>query len=177
MTLGMSIASVEDARTFLTGETVPANLSRLKRGDRLAWADSKRAVVRVGYRKSALDFKDAAKDLVNSNPKLWGAYRTLRDATGAPDRYLFYALARGLASRARLGGPERGIVVEPQDWLPDEIEVETTRVTRLGNYYPPSGGGEDYEDGGLTDVRCVVLVKAKGVHPLLISGDLRRKGL
>ena len=92
------------------------------------------------------------------------------------------------------GGNVRGVLIE--DWasegpettirkidlnspcpvrVGEVFEVESTRCVRLGERYPPSGSGEDYEDGGLTQPRTVVLVRLRGSRTEVISGDLARE--
>lgn len=163
---------LDEPPLFLTAAEVPPNLLRLKAGDRVRWADgaTPRRVVRVGYRKSACDYlPDADRALRDADA--WAAARRLL-ALGMRDRDLRYALARGLAQRDRLGGPERGLHVRDATWLDREMTVTATRVVRLGTYYPPSGGGEDHEDGGLADARSVVLVSVGCAE--VVSGDLVR---
>lgn len=95
-------------------------------------------------------------------------------------RDLIQALARGLAHRAGLGGPERGVWVEP---IPEDkagrigVVVGAPRQVRVGRYYPPRGAGEDYENGGLTGARTVTVWDVRlgdgGVWKML-AGDLVR---
>lgn len=170
-------------RTFLTAQEVPQNLLRLKRGDVLRWTRPPRVVERVGYRKTAADFLDDAESLLRGEEGR-AAVLALRRALYGPSASRFdpapkdldWYVARRLAARDRLGGPERGLVVRDPAYLVDyadtPVEVHGTRVVRLGVYYPPSGGGEDYEDGGLEHPRSVVLVLSDIGE--VISGDLRR---
>jgi hypothetical protein len=163
--------------SFLTAADVPPNLLRLQPGDVLHWTREVRTVERVGYRKTAADFITEADDLLDSNEgrritlalaKLLGTQVSLR---------LEWSAARALASKAGMGGPERGLHVREPFMYPGIYEatpvvVHSTRIVRLGRYYPPSGGGEDYESGGITNVRSVVLVSCDFGE--VISGDLAR---
>ena len=166
---------------FLTAAEVPENLLRLKPGDKLQWHTPRR-VIRVGYRKSAQDYMDEAKKRLNS-PASRSALLTLTINLGLPPAGLDlqHPVARALAAKDGLGGPERGIWVQPRiapEGEPEPLDlapitVKSTYCVRLGTYYPPGGSGEDYEDGGLSSPRTVVLVVST-CGTTFISGDLRR---
>lgn len=158
---------------FLAASDVPENLLRLRRGDAVRFREGapRRRVHRVGYRKSAMAYLPEAEALLSwDGGELHQAEQLLR-AHGVKHDSLRYVLARGLAARAKLGGPERGVHVLP---CPDPgvMEVISTRRARLGTYYPPSGRGEDYEDGGLSGVRALVVVETYDGE--FVSGDLER---
>ena len=169
--------------SFLTASDVPANLLRLKVGDVLRWVGEARTVERVGYRKTAADYLDEAMRRLKEDPNgrraalllralIFGSASTFDPAPRELDWYL----ARRLASADRLGGPDRGILMNTTpyalDYSATPVVVLGTRTVRLGRYFPPIGGGEDYEDGGLANVRSVVLVQS-GIGEV-ISGDLVR---
>jgi hypothetical protein len=168
---------------FLIAPEVPPNLLRLRVGDVLRWVGSVRLVTGVGYRKTAADYLDEARHRLNVDKNARQAALLLRAvihgsaSTFDPTpRDLDWWLARRLAAADRLGGPERGLHVVESPYLLDyrdtPVKVLDTRVVRLGTYYPPSGGGDDYESGGLSGPRSVVLVSSDIGE--VISGDLAR---
>ena len=167
-----TIASLES--TFLTAADVPPNLKGLHEGDFVRWGNdaTPRVVTRVGYRKTATDYRDdATRALATVEGRL--AMNGLRAMAGGPVRTkdVVFAIARAMCARDHCGGPERGLVVEPRD---DRrvMRVAGTRIVHIGDYYPPRGSGEDYEDGGLNNRRAIVLVRTGRGE--VISGDLVR---
>lgn len=176
----MRIHSLETP-SFLTAPEVPHNLLRLKPGDRVLFHGPPRKVGRVGYRLTSKDFEAEARRLLDL-PEARQALYNLAQALGVAHLDVEHAAARALAGKARLGGPERGIWTEPCRWLDGEtMTVLSTRCVRLGTYYPGSGGWShgpdgseyDYESGGLSSPRTVVLVLLEE-GPEVISGDLVR---
>lgn len=178
--------------TFLTAGEVPPNLLRLQPGERVRILRP-RSVLKVGYRKSAADFVHAeavsaisgvrAEILALERALLRAAYpsETAAASIWYPQSRLHleydklqWVIARALARREHLGGPERGIHMATWDQHPAELSVESTRTVQLGTYYPPSGSGEDFDSGGLSDRRSVVLVRLGPVGVEVLSGDLER---
>ncbi len=180
--------------TFLTGEEIPPNLLRLKPGDVVAWNREPRRVERVGYRLSAGDFTDEAWQLLKKDPAVIQARKALCQALGVSHLRLQSEVAYALAAEAGLGGPERGIHVDPcgtvghGEYVQDDdgnetyhMKVQSTRIVKVGTYYAPQsygdGGLYEYDDyehipGGLENMRPVVLVELDdGVE--VLSGDLR----
>lgn len=184
----MSEIHTPNAPIFLTAAEVPPNVLRLQPGEQVRVLRVRR-VVRVGYRLSAKDFLPEAKRLLNT-PASHAARLTLCVTVGVENIHgLTYAVARALAAKAGLGGPDRGIHVREDTGanaldvvypgaaygIGEVTYVESTRRVILGRYYPPSGGGEDYEEGGLAKPRTIVLVSLLGGGEVL-SGDLERTG-
>jgi hypothetical protein len=103
----------------------------------------------------------------------YDARRLLSDVIAAPVnvKKLIHALAWSMCQRDRCGGPERGIWVN-YGGSDESLAVRGTRNVRLGTYYPPSGNGEDYEDGGLSSASVVVLISTDCGE--VISGDYER---
>ncbi len=177
----MRIHNFHETRSFLTAPEVPTNLLRLKPGDRVLFQGPPRKVVRVGYRLTSKDFEAEAQRLLDL-PAAREAHYNLAQALGVSRLDVAHAAARALAGKAQLGGPERGVWTGPCRWADGAtMTVLSTRCVRLGTYYPGSGGwshGPDgseyeYEYGGLSSPRTVVLVRlAEG--PEVISGDLVR---
>lgn len=163
---------------FLTAADVPANLLRVRPGERIRLT-TPRCVRRVGYRLSATDFREEADRLMKDSEvshNLIIAYRALTGVT--PNwKKIRQLIAYDLARKAGLGGPERGIVVEPLV-LTCALIVDSVRQVRLGSYYPPSNPTRrDYYDdepepGGLANPKTVVLLTT--AHLELISGDCTR---
>jgi hypothetical protein len=176
------IQGVDDKVVFLPAEEVPPNLLRLKPGDVLRWARDVRTVTKVGYRKTAADYLDEARRRLNEDPNGRRAALSLRAVIfGSASTFdpapkdLDWWLARRLAAFDRLGGPERGVHVNERSYgmyRSTPVTVQSTRIVRVGRYYPPFGGGEDYEDGGLAEARSVVLVRCDLGE--VLSGDLQR---
>lgn len=170
-----SIVDLDVASTFLVDP--PASPKpRIRQGDHVRVC-APRAFVRAGYRKTAANFADEALDLYR------GLRRTHPEVVRLmQSRDLIQALARGLAHRAGLGGPERGVWVRP---IPEAevgrvgVVIGAPQQVRVGRYYPPSGSGEDYEDGGLAGARTVtvwtVRLDEDGARQML-AGDLARVG-
>lgn len=167
--------------TFLTAADVPPNLLKLKRGTALRWKRRARTVVRVGYRKTADDYVDEAKEMLRSvaGQKVIDGLQFFLEgdrfgrASMLPE--LDNWIARRLVERDKFGGPDRGILVRDApglDLADSALVVYSTRVVRLGTYYPPSRGRDpdDYEDGGLAEPRSVILVRTD--YGEVISGDL-----
>jgi hypothetical protein len=161
---------------FLTATEAPPNLLRLKPGERVRWAslERRRTVLRVGYRKIATDYLEEAGNLLCwDGGECWPTLQHLQKF-GVNLNDLSFTLARGLARKNKLGGPDRGIWVVEAGPGPETFEVGPVRNVRLGTYYQPCGSGEDYTDGGLEHPRVVVLVSTEEGE--VISGDLVRVG-
>lgn len=159
------------ASTFLA-DPPPSPSPRIRGGDRVRVC-TPREFIRAGYRKTAEDYKVEAEDL----------YRSLRQTHPEVvrlmrSRDLIWALARGLAQGAGLGGPERGVWVRSLSDAVGEVgTAERCWQVRVGSYFPPCGSGEDYEDGGLARARSVTVWAVRGdcggVRHML-AGDLAR---
>lgn len=164
---------------FITAQWIPPNLLGLKPGEvlRPRW-NVVRRVVRVGYRLHAKDLKDEAHALLDTQKARVLAV-ALQDLCGARVE-LDGVVARALVQARRFGGPDRGIHGETVRMEAPSVMVADTRCVRLGTYYPggggwshgPDGSEYDYEGGGLSTPRTVVLVRTEMGE--VISGDFQR---
>lgn len=166
-------------RVFLTAPEVPPNLLRLKPGDVIVpTSEHVRQVVRVGYRLHAREIKGEATALLNT-PEGRRLALDMQTMCGACVE-LEGVVARALVQARRFGGPERGIVADVRA-LCGAAVVRGTRCVQLGTYYPggggwshgPDGSEYDYDNGGLSHPRTVVLVRTYE-YGEVISGDFRR---
>lgn len=125
-----------------------------------------RVVEKVGYRKSWKDYYILAENLLHNIPcpdslkSIWTQRNHIK------------GLAKAMADRDSLGGPERGVHlrdIPPPDRV---LIVHGKRNARIGTYYPPSGHGEDYDDGGLRNAYTIVILSTS--HGEFLSTDLER---
>lgn len=168
--------------TFLLPADIPANLLRLKPGDKVRVLRY-RPVHRVGYRLTAANFRTQASQLVNSG-ELDHAWHELNKAAGCriSERDLAHAIAYGLCAREQCGGNWRGVIVSDHSldtWGDAVLTVESTRRVMVGERYPPSVSrsyeyGDEWEPGGLNHAKPVILVTLAGYGFELMSGDLER---
>lgn len=162
----------EAERHFLTHAEVPAN--RLVRvGDRVR-IPSGREVERVGYRLTIASQMPAA-DLLIRTPEGFQAAQALAVACGlkrihgSASNALRYAMATMLLQSKGYGGVERGVEVKMWDGAFVGQVIEK-RQAQVGTRYPGCGSGEDYESGGLSPRKTIVLVKVAGFG-WAFSGD------
>ena len=122
---------------------------RLRVGDRVIVQGDMRPVIRVGYPK---DFADYLAEAEKLRPALRGLLGTKWIGARALRR-LDSAVAYVLAAKDGFGGPARTLHFgEPLDRLRGKsITIRELRTVQTGTYYPPSGRGDDYEPGGLSD--------------------------
>lgn len=139
----------------------PPNGPTLRVGDWVSLKPDAMWVIRAGYRKRAADYLPEA-DRALAGLRYSSSWQAVIETLGVKPahRDLRWAVARAMAQRDGLGGPDRGLLVEPvrEDHRALLFQVVDKRMTRIGRYYPPSGSHDDYEDGGLSGARTVVLL-------------------
>lgn len=177
----MMIHRVEAVRPdgFLTVAEVPPN--KTWRPDDRVRLTIPRRVLRVGYRRGLDDAAEAVPHVAEQ------AIAELYAATcgvPTPPPWQVSRRASRLVNRALqsmwltihgMGGCDRGV-----HWMRVSADPETIytvigkRMARVGTYYPPCGSGEDYEPGGLSPSRVVVLVQlTSGFERFsVMAGDL-----
>lgn len=124
-------------------------------------------VVRVGYPKTVDDYMDTARDKYASKLKEDIHDRHLLDRA-------LRSIAHGIARANGFGGTERSLhFLDVPDLLDKSFRVSGIRSVRTGTYYPPSysssgscwgGYEEDWEPGGLRDMKVHRLVTGLGHH-------------
>lgn len=171
--------------TFLLPTDIPANLLRLKPGDKVRVLRY-RPVRRVGYRLTARDFKTQASQLVDSD-EFHSAWTALNKAAGCnlARHDMQAAVAYAMCAKAKCGGEWRGVVVDDDRWnfaYGTVWTVKSTRRVQTGKRYPPQSwrdsftGDCDYDPGGLSCGKTVILVSIVEASTGLevMSGDLER---
>lgn len=121
-------------------------------------------VVRVGYRKQLSSYEREAIGILSHLAHSEEHYRVFRDAGLTPRNSIAVrAVAYHLAQKDSFGGPERGVhgLVNVRD-AGFVGKVLGKKTYRLGTYYPPSGGGDDYDGGGLHSATSFVTVTISG---------------
>lgn len=171
--------------TFLLPADIPANLLRLKPGDKVR-CSRYRPVIRVGYRLTARNFKAQASQLVDTD-EFQEAWNNLIRVAGCPimRHDMQAAVAYGLCAKAKCGGEWRGVVVNDDPWsfaYGTVWTVKSTRRVQTGKRYPPQSwrdsftGECDYDPGGLSKGKTVILVSVVEASTgfEIMSGDLER---
>lgn len=173
---------------FLTADELPANVL-VRKGDAVQLLHQ-RSVHRVGYRLGIGDAPSMTSDAELHVRAL------VRKATGNRLQRCPHK-ARKLLDRwwavtwlaaEGMGGTDRGVHLAGAGcdctWQAEGRAPRPTRTwrviskrnNRVGTYYPPSGDGEDYMDGGLENARTVVVVtiQCQRCYERLdvLSGDL-----
>lgn len=126
-----------------------------------------RFVSRVGYPKSVSDYLSVVRG--QHGVALDALFREVLGNTHMDPSYLLggpseptrwrknveWELANALAHKDGFGGKERSIHwIEAPALVNAHVRIRNLRNAYTGTYYPPSGGGEDFEPGGLTHMKC-----------------------
>lgn len=117
------------------------------------------------------EFEDHPK--LNEALALLGLPRAAKqdDLVWTSQRYLHWkakndiveGLCRAAARDRKFGGNTRSLhTVEHPQYLGRELQVFEKRVVKTGEYYAPSGRGEDYENGGLSHQKSHILLMTVG---------------
>jgi hypothetical protein len=117
-------------------------------------------VTRVGYPKAVGDYLEEAR--VKLGPVIMAEFAGKHCPERALDR-IYQQFAYALAKADGFGGRDRTLhLKEVPDLLGQEFNVSGVRMVQTGTYYPPSYSssyyGDDYEPGGLMDMKARRLV-------------------
>jgi hypothetical protein len=84
-------------------------------------------------------------------PRRFGSGKDFRDLCGR--------IARIVATRDGFGGWTRSLHTErKEEWTGLRCQVRAKKVHKTGNYFPPTGGDEWYEPGGLDNEKTHVIL-------------------
>lgn len=106
-----------------------------------------KSVKRVGYPKSKSDYTELAKLYVELSDFKYAHFKVKEK--------LVDAFSYALLHRDHFGGAQRQIFFETRPSLEgQEAVVEKLRTVMTGVYFPPTGSGEDWEPGGLSQMKA-----------------------
>lgn len=117
----------------------------IREGDRVKVIRAE-VLTRCGYPKAVADYMTQAKEILDKTGEKFGRRETDR---------IVREITYGLARRDHFGGRERTLHLSAMPELLGEVlPVEKVRTVRTGYYFGPWGNGEDYEPGGLDNMKA-----------------------